>query len=304
MESFQLVPEQPQEDQEHFNKMVEAGEQAVQRGNTKFDANGNLIKPSSNREEEQQQENNNQNQEQKNTEDVPDKFKDKDGNVDIESLIKSYKELEKKIGSKQDTTENQDNNTEKKDNNDNKQTLKIENVEDAIKVATEKGIDFSKLESEFAKSGNLSEETYTMLNDKGIPKEIVQQFIAGQQARTIAIRNEILQSVGGEEKYTEMVVWAKNNLSDSEINSYNKAMNTNDKGIIDLAVNGLKAKYIEANGKAPKLVSGKSPSSANTSSLQPFKSMQQYIEAMKDSRYQKDSVYRDEVYKRLGISNL
>ena len=133
---------------------------------------------------------------------------------------------------------------------------------------------------------------------------MVEQFIAGQQARTVAIRNEILQSVGGEEKYTEIVNWAKNNLSDNEIASYNKAMNTNDKGIIDLAVNGLKAKFIDANGQAPKLVTGKSPSSANTSSLQPFKSMQQYIEAMKDPRYQKDGVYRDEVYKRLNVSNL
>lgn len=299
MESYQIVPDQPQENQEHFNKMVEAGEGAVSRGNNKFDANGNIIKPSSSVDGEKQQE---VNKEQNRTDEVPEKFRNKDGNVDIESLIKSYKELEKKIGSKEP---NQENNTEIKDNKqENKDSLKIENVEDAVKIATEKGIDFRSLENEFASTGNLSEDTFKMLNDKGIPREMVEQFIAGQQARTVAIRNEILQSVGGEEKYTEIVNWAKNNLSDNEIASYNKAMNTNDKGIIDLAVNGLKAKFIDANGQAPKLVTGKSPSSGNTSSLQPFKSMQQYIEAMKDPRYQKDGVYRDEVYKRLNVSNL
>lgn len=304
---FQIKPEAvAQPAQEDVNKMIQAGENAVNKGYSNFDENGNVKGGTRNLNVEQpSQENNNQQEEENNNsnqESIPDKFKNADGTTNVEALLKSYKELEKSKGTNQEQSpENKDKpNTETKDNKDNN-SLKIESVQDAINVAQEKGIDYTKVEQEYVKTGKLSEDTYKMLGEKGIPKEMVNQFLAGQQAQADKIRTDILTSVGGEEKYKEMTTWALNNLSESELDSYNRVMQTNDKGFIELAVNGLKSKYVEANGQPPaKLITGKSPQVDTTSSVQPLNSMQEYANLVNDPRYKTDATFRNNAIARLN----
>lgn len=307
MEQFKMNIEAPPENQEHVNKMIDAGKNGVELGNSKFDENGNLIskhqssvvKPEAQTQEAPLNPNDGQNT----SNDIPEKFKDKDGNINVEALLKSYKELEKTKGNTQEPTKETSNNdtpnteTQDKPNND-KPSLKIESVEDAIKIAHDKGIDFTKLDLEFAKNGSLSDETFKMLEEKGITKDVVNSFLEGQQAKATIIRNEILASVGGEDEYNKMVKWAINDLKPEEIAAYNHAMSTNNKGFIDLAVNGLKAKYVAANGQAPNLVSGRSPSTSETNSAS-FNSQAEMINAMKDPRYINDPSFRAEVLAKI-----
>lgn len=105
---------------------------------------------------------------------------------------------------------------------------------------------------------------------------------------------------GGEDSYGEMMEWASNNLSESEKNAYNNAVNNTDVEAIKLAVVGLKARYESANGIEPTLTKGK----ASPSTEGGFRSWAEVTEAMADARYQKDIAYQDDVKRKIQNSNL
>jgi hypothetical protein len=226
-----------------------------------------------------------QSSEAKRPEWVPEKFWNPDtGEVNYEGMAKSYSELEKAQSGKKPEG-----------------TIKIEDVNQAKELAIERGLDFDALAKEYSTQGNLSDETYKSLEAKGIPRDVVQQFVEGQQAQAQAQRQEVLKDVGGEDKYQEMTAWAKANLDAGDIEAYNRAMNSGDVGVIKLAIAALKGKFVEANGSPPKTqVGGKRTS--NT--LEPFQSRTQYVDAVKDARYQRDPAYRNEVLKRLEASTI
>ena len=69
---------------------------------------------------------------------------------------------------------------------------------------------------------------------------------------------------------------------------------------IQLAVKGLQAQYETANGYEGRMLSGKPPKSTGDV----FKSQAQVVEAMSDSRYDKDPAYRQEIMEKLERSNI
>jgi hypothetical protein len=198
---------------------------------------------------------------------VPDKFW-KDGKVDTEGLAKSYAELEKKTAEPTKTPE-----TKPTDANGPE-------GEEAFKP-------FFK---EFEETGALSEKSFEALQKIGLPKGVVEQYIAGIQASQAAAEARIFDSVGGKETYERMATWAKENLSPAEIAAYNKAL-----------VGGEAEASLAVSGKPVKLLGGQSSGSGST---QAFKSWAQVTEAMGDPRYKEDPAYRDEVSQRLAVSDL
>jgi hypothetical protein len=165
------------------------------------------------------------------------------------------------------------------------------------------GLDFEALNTEFAKDGQLSDATYDKLAKAGINRSVADGYIAGQQALANQTRTEVFTVAGGEEAYTEMVTWAKDSMSAQEIDAYNKAMNSRDIATMKLAVDGLKARYVGANGSSPKLVGGSSAQAAGASG-DAFRSTAELTTAMKDPRYQSDPAYREDVRAKLGRSNI
>jgi hypothetical protein len=66
---------------------------------------------------------------------------------------------------------------------------------------------------------------------------------------------EIVSVVGSKEAYGELQEWAVANLSDEEIDSFNHAvLESGNIGLAKLAVEGLQARYLKANGQAPNKV--------------------------------------------------
>lgn len=171
-----------------------------------------------------------------------------------------------------------------------------------LKVA---GLDVKPFADEFAKNGGLSEDSYKKLEEAGFPKAVVDQYIAGAKANTVLSQQkeaEIKGLVGGNDAYTEMVRWAKDNLTAEEIQAYDRIMHSGDEEAIRFAVTGLKARFSADGGKAPSLVSGRSP--AGTRPLNSFRSSHEVVEAMRDPRYGKDAAYTREVEARLAQSNV
>lgn len=220
---------------------------------------------------------------------VPEKFWNAEtGEIDTEGLAKSYAELER--GQSQKTQEQA-------------KPVQLETVEQAIQLAKDKGIDFNALEQEYLANGDLTAETYKSLADKGIPEEQVKAFVNGQKASAQLQRTELLKDVGGDEGYAEIVSWAKESVSKEDIAAYNRAMSSNDKGVMQLAIQALAARYRAANGSPPKSQLGGKTSGSATSAA-PFESKEQYVDAIKDARYDRDPAYRAQVMKRLQASNI
>lgn len=205
-----------------------------------------------------------------------------------EELEKGYKELEKKLGQPKETLPPPAD--KPKDPKDNPLSVP-EQAKEAVEGV---GLNFEAMQKEFAETGALSEETYASLEKSGIPKAIVDGYIAGQMAAAEKFQNTIYQSVGGEEQYRRMTNWAASNLSDEEKAAFNKAV-VGSQGEAMLAVNGLRAAFERANGSTPKLVKGDGASGVSGG----YESHQQVVEDMKNPLYRKDPAYRKAVEEKL-----
>jgi hypothetical protein len=215
---------------------------------------------------------------------LPEKFKTP------EDMAKSYAELEKKMSGGKDSSANADGDT----------PAEIPTNEDAKEVAEKAGLDFDSMQTEYGANGQLSDETYEAINKSGIPRDVVDSYIAGQEALATGLRTEMFSSVGGEENYGTMISWASNNLDKAEVNAYNNVMGTSDPAQIQLAVRGLNAQYQAANGSNPSLISGETTANAGTK----FESVAQVTAAMRDPLYKTDPAFRRQVEAKLARSSV
>ena len=221
---------------------------------------------------------------------LPEKFNS------VEDLVKSYSELEKKLGGQsKEAIDPVSKATQKTEAS--KSDGKLEIAEQAVSDA---GLDMSSLQKEYSEKGELDDKSYEALEKVGISKQYVDNYIAGQEAIANQQAVEIKETVGGDEAYQEMVDWASKNMTEGEKQAYNKAVNSGDMDTVKLAVNALKGQFERANGVEPKLVTGKAQPTAE----QGFESWAQVTEAMSNPRYAKDIAYQNEVKNKLANSNL
>jgi hypothetical protein len=219
---------------------------------------------------------------------LPEKF------ASVEDMAKAYTELEKKQGGQQQ---------QEAPKPADKQSLEVPTQQQAQQAVADAGLDFDALNTEYAKDGKLSDATYEALKAKGISKAVADSYIAGQEALANQTRTEVFSVAGGEEAYTEMVTWARDNLSAADIDAYNNAMNAGNVSSMKLAVEGLRSRFVAANGSAPKLLGGNS-GQGPAASGDVFRSTAELTSAMKDPRYTSDPAYREDVRAKLGRSNI
>lgn len=172
--------------------------------------------------------------------------------------------------------------------------------EDAAKaVVAEAGLDFAALTTEFTEKGAISDESYEALAKAGITRDIVDGYVAGQQALAAQITNEVFTVAGGQENYTAMVAWAGDNLPADDVDAFNKAIDSGNISSMKLAVSGLKAAFTAANGSEPSLLATTTTPSSNTT----FTDQSQVTAAMRDPRYKTSESYRQEVQAKIARSS-
>lgn len=225
---------------------------------------------------------------------VPDKFWDAEkGEVRTEALARSYRELESKVGGrKEEPAEGAPNSPEA--------DPQAATQEDAAKALEAKNLNLEDFNKEFQANGTLSDESYKKLEEAGFPRSYVDAYIAGQQALAERFANEVKQVVGGDENFTAMVEWAANNVSQEEIDAYNRAVDSGDVNAAKLAVAGMYQKYQAARPDEPTLVQG----SGGRVSADVYESRQQLTADMADPRYQSDPAFRRKVIEKLGRSDI
>ena len=204
----------------------------------------------------------------------------------VEELEAGYKELEKKLGAKP---------AEPK-------------VEDApaeltAEAVTKAGLSLDEFSKEFAENGELSEESYKALEDKGFTREVADRYIEGQKAVAEKSRADIASVVGGTETLDSILEWDAANVASiqDEAETYNAAVESGNPKLVKAALKGVMEAYNKANGTEPDLDRSGESRSVRTG-VQPFLSTAQMTEAISDPRYARDPAYRDSVGKRIEIS--
>ena len=205
---------------------------------------------------------------------LPQKFKD------AEELAKAYGELEKQFSSR------------------TQEEAKAEPTQEV----SEQGTALDGYYDEFSKNGSLSDKSYQSLEkNHGLSKQLVDGYIEGQKAIGDAHTQAVHDTVGGKDKYSDLIDWAGKNLSEQEQSAFNRIV---DGGSIDeakFAVQGLMTRAgMVNNPKQPELFEG-------TSDVTPkdnFGSVAQVTDAMQDPRYEKDPAYRKQVIDKLARSSV
>ena len=215
---------------------------------------------------------------------LPEKFQS------VEDMAKAYAELEAKMGG----------NTQGNPQTDPANAVTNQTGQNPEQALSEKGLDLSTFTAEFNAKGELSADSYAKLAAAGFDKGIVDNYINGQKAVAAQYETAVTAEVGGSEKYSEIVTWAKANMTDAEINAYNAAVSSGDLAQAKLAVLGLSAKFSKANGSEPRLVQGRTTSASEDV----FESTAQLTEAMRDKRYRNDPAFRAKVQSKLSRSNI
>ena len=104
--------------------------------------------------------------------------------------------------------------------------------------------------------------------------------------------------VGGQKNYVNMIDWAQKTLNETEVNMFDAVMAKGDPLAAFFAVRSLAYAYNDAVGYDGNVVQGKAPKQ-NTDQ---FRSQQELIQAMSDSRYENDPAYRQDVMDKLTRS--
>ena len=214
---------------------------------------------------------------------------------DAEELEQAYIELQKKMGSESDKTEDEP---------------KAEQEE-----TTEEEVEYTEIEQavikagdEFDTNGKLSDETVEALSQLD-SKELIDTYQRLQsqyeddsptyEPLTAENVDAIQNAVGGEEAYTQMIGWAKENFTAEEIAAYDTALEQGDLKTINFGLQAMYYRYQDAVGYDGEMIQGK-PAQA----VDGFRSQQEVVRAMSDDRYENDPAYRQDVYNKLERSQL
>ena len=215
---------------------------------------------------------------------------------DAEELEKGYIELQKKLGSKEETTEEEV--TEAKDD-------KVEEKEEEVKTA------FLDTLWEEGVKGEYTEETLKQLGSMDA-RDIAQMYLkyrsnnqstdAEPEAKGLT-ESQVTQLkgvVGAEGDYDKMMEWAGTALQEDEIKMYDAVMDKGDPLAAFFAVQALAYRFNDSRGVEGQMLQGKAPTEKGDT----FRSQAEVVRAMSDPKYDSDPAYRQDIYDKLERSNL
>ena len=231
-----------------------------------------------------------------------------------EELEKAYLELQKKQGTQPETEPQSEEAPNYEDrmyteegnvNYDTANELYGDNLGELFKANE---IDPFEMNKYFAENnGTLSEDMYDQLESAGLNRTLVDSYLEGlrtqmggepQQVLSESDVEDIKAISGGDKAYDNLMEWAGSKLSKQDAKDYDDVLATGNKTAITFAVKALMAQYENANGRDPKLVTGKQ------SAPERYRSMAEVTRDMAKPEYRTDEAYRDDVLRKLAASNL
>ena len=231
---------------------------------------------------------------------VPEKFFNKDtGEVNYEAWNKAHTDLESKFhqGSDKDAAAD-----DKDSSADDKPASDGDTPEAKAILETPAA---QQAAENYAQNGELTDADYTALEAQGISKDMVNSYIAGQEAQANVLTDAAFGETGGAEGYGEMIDWAAENLEPAQVSAFNAQVQSGDPEVIKVAVKGMYAQYSE-NATIEGGRTGGSAPSTNSSTFESKREMTAAINAIEEGgtrrRYDVDPAYRQEVQRKIGNS--
>jgi len=188
---------------------------------------------------------------------------------------------------------------------DEKQDLAIQKQEEAAKTALESaGLSLTDFTDEYAKNGSLSEESMgALVNKAGIPREIVEGYISGQEAlaaqNVTSITAKAFELAGSQEEYKGLTEWAAANLSDEQQEAYNESVNSMNPSRTEQAIRGLIQQRQASDGFEGSTVEG---GTIAGSRVDVYADKSGMLSDLADVRYQKSAAFRSKVDAKVARS--
>lgn len=171
--------------------------------------------------------------------------------------------------------------------------------EAADEAVEEAGLNMEDLQAEYDENGQLSPESYLALERAGIPRSTVDNYISGLEAQAELIEMKAYDAVGGKDNYQAITQWASDNLNEDEISAFNESLSNPTGAQFKLALEGLQARYVAANGSMTDNLGGQGRGTVDV-----FESLDQVRVAMSDPRYATDTAYQRQVAAKLQRSKI
>jgi len=171
-------------------------------------------------------------------------------------------------------------------------------------IANEVSLDVQAIENHWLEHGTIPEAELAKLATVGITSEMAQDYIAYRHAQAEQSQNEFINEVGGNEAFEAMSQWAASSWNAQQLEAYNAAIDSGNKGQIQLALKALKAEYMAANPPAPakpKLVHAQNFAGGG---VQAYKSLAEAQRDFTNPLYNQDPAFREQVGRRLAVSNI
>ena len=224
---------------------------------------------------------------------IPEKFWDAEkGEVRVDELVKSYTELEKVKAAPASPKEGDGENANGEENANGKEG------DDA--ALAEFGQLREKATDLLLAGQPLTDDLYVGFEKRGLSRDDVDAFIAGQQAIGQLIEMEMHKEVGGADTYKAMIDWAKTNLKPEEIDAFNRdVVDSNDRAVNLNAVRGLHARFQLANGRDSRDVTLNANGRAAGAG---YASGAEMRADMASEKYKKDAGFRAEVARKVANS--
>ncbi len=223
----------------------------------------------------------------KRPDDIPEKFWDAEkGEVNVPALLKAQQDAESALRKDQNQKP-----TEKEGEGD-------ENGDDDNASATQENV-VADASAEFAKDGKLSDATYESLSKVGLSKDMVDSYIAGQQAQVAVMETAVYGPFDGSaETYEKAANWAAENLTEDEISALDVQIQSNNPAIAAQGAKALAERYnADADITPDRVVQGGNNQGVTG---EYYKSSAEMQKDMSDPRYKSDKAFRDSVASKIA----
>ena len=220
-----------------------------------------------------------------------------------EDLEAAYLSLQKKLGENDGVQEGQE--AEEVKAEETKEEEKPAETTPAMALITEASDEYYK------NDGVLSEKTiekFSSMSSSDLVNAYIEaqkqnpQLNANQAPATLsdAEVNQVQNAAGGLAEYNKVIDWAGSNLDNKSIQAFDSVVDSGTIAAINIAFQGLKSKYIEANGYEGRMLTGKAPKKQGDV----YRSQAELVAAMSDPRYDNDPAYRADVIEKLSQSDV
>lgn len=230
---------------------------------------------------------------------VPDKFKNPDGTVNIEKLAQGYRELE--------AANTRARQGEQSAEPPPKPTEKVD-LDAAFKAPIQQSQSdaWRKAQAEIAAEGKVSAETREALRKAhNATDEIIDGMIAGAIAQRESIGRRLAEAAGGVEVMNQAIQFARSKMNEAEQAALRQAL---EGPTGTLVMQGLVAAMRSANPQPqpqhpaePQSIMTVSPG-VGSGAIQPFSSQAEMLATFRDPRYQTDPKFREWAGQRMQLT--